>query len=207
MNHAAIDIGTNSIHLLVASVGGDASFEVLTSEKETVRLGDGPGEIRALSPAAIDRGIALYFPKPHSFTGEHVLELQGHGGPVVLDMLVNRVLELGARLARPGEFSESAFLNGKLDLAQAEAGHPQTVHSERPTWARHYVLAGLCAAAIIAYIGRNCLGVAEGAIRSEFDIPLLQMGWLMGTFFWSYALAQIPGNQRIHHRGQTFAQR
>jgi tRNA modification GTPase len=70
---------------------------------------------------AIDRGIALYFPKPHSFTGEHVLELQGHGGPVVLDMLVNRVLELGARLARPGEFSERAFLNGKLDLAQAEA--------------------------------------------------------------------------------------
>ncbi len=70
---------------------------------------------------AIDRGIALYFPKPYSFTGEHVLELQGHGGPVVLDMLVNRVLELGARLARPGEFSERAFLNGKLDLAQAEA--------------------------------------------------------------------------------------
>ncbi len=71
--------------------------------------------------AAIDRGIALYFPKPQSFTSEHVLELQGHGGPVVLDMLVNRVLELGARLARPGEFSERAFLNGKLDLAQAEA--------------------------------------------------------------------------------------
>ena len=70
---------------------------------------------------AIDHGIALYFPQPHSFTGEDVLELQGHGGPVVMDMLLQRVLQLGARLARPGEFSERAFLNDKLDLAQAEA--------------------------------------------------------------------------------------
>ena len=69
----------------------------------------------------IDEGIALFFPAPHSFTGEDVLELQGHGGPVVMDLLLARVLELGARLARPGEFSERAFLNGKLDLAQAEA--------------------------------------------------------------------------------------
>lgn len=71
--------------------------------------------------AVIDHGIALYFNAPHSFTGEDVLELQGHGGPVVLDMLLARTLALGARLARPGEFSERAFLNGKLDLAQAEA--------------------------------------------------------------------------------------
>ena len=69
----------------------------------------------------IDEGIALYFPAPHSFTGEHVLELQGHGGPIVLDLLLQRVLTLGARIARPGEFSERAFLNNKLDLAQAEA--------------------------------------------------------------------------------------
>ncbi|HWS02520.1 MAG TPA: tRNA uridine-5-carboxymethylaminomethyl(34) synthesis GTPase MnmE [Gammaproteobacteria bacterium] len=69
----------------------------------------------------IDHGLALYFPEPHSFTGEHVLELQGHGGPVVMDLLLARVLQLGARLARPGEFSERAFLNDKLDLAQAEA--------------------------------------------------------------------------------------
>lgn len=69
----------------------------------------------------IDRGIALYFPAPHSFTGEDVLELQGHGGPVVMDMLVRQVIMLGARLARPGEFSERAFLNDKLDLVQAEA--------------------------------------------------------------------------------------
>ena len=69
----------------------------------------------------LDSGIALYFPNPHSFTGEDVLELQGHGGPVVMDMLLGSVVNLGARLARPGEFSEQAFLNNKLDLAQAEA--------------------------------------------------------------------------------------
>src|SRR5471032_2766340 len=71
--------------------------------------------------STLDQGIALWFPGPNSFTGEDVLELQGHGGPVVLDMLLKRCLELGCRLARPGEFSERAFLNDKLDLAQAEA--------------------------------------------------------------------------------------
>ncbi len=71
--------------------------------------------------AVIDQGIALYFPNPHSFTGEDVLELQGHGGPVVLDLLLKRVLSLGARMARPGEFSERAYLNNKIDLTQAEA--------------------------------------------------------------------------------------
>lgn len=73
------------------------------------------------SDETIDDGIALYFPAPHSFTGEHVLELQGHGGQVVLDMLLKRCIELDVRIAKPGEFSERAFLNGKLDLAQAEA--------------------------------------------------------------------------------------
>jgi tRNA modification GTPase len=69
----------------------------------------------------IDQGLALYFPAPHSLTGEDVLELQGHGGPVVLDLLLRRVLELGVRPATPGEFTQRAFLNDKLDLAQAEA--------------------------------------------------------------------------------------
>ncbi|MCZ2721834.1 tRNA uridine-5-carboxymethylaminomethyl(34) synthesis GTPase MnmE [Marinomonas sp. 15G1-11] len=69
----------------------------------------------------IDMGIALYFPGPNSFTGEDVFELQGHGGPVIIDMLLERSLALGARLARPGEFSERAFLNDKMDLTQAEA--------------------------------------------------------------------------------------
>src|SRR5256884_1138141 len=69
---------------------------------------------------AIDDGIALFFPAPASYTGEDVLELQGHGGPVVLGMILRRCLELGARLAEPGEFTRRAFLNDKLDLAQAE---------------------------------------------------------------------------------------
>jgi tRNA modification GTPase len=71
--------------------------------------------------AAIDRGLALAFRAPHSYTGEDVLELHAHGSPIVLDLLLRRVLELGARAARPGEFTERAFHNGKLDLAQAEA--------------------------------------------------------------------------------------
>ena len=76
---------------------------------------------RAADGQMIDGGIALYFPGPASFTGEDVLELQGHGGPVVMDMLLSRCLELGARLAEPGEFSRRAFLNDKIDLTQAEA--------------------------------------------------------------------------------------
>jgi len=71
--------------------------------------------------AAIDQGLALFFPGPASYTGEDVLELQGHGGPVVLSMVLDRCLALGARLAEPGEFTRRAFLNDKLDLAQAEA--------------------------------------------------------------------------------------
>jgi tRNA modification GTPase len=70
---------------------------------------------------ALDAGIALYFPAPASYTGEHVLELQGHGGALVVDLVLNRLLELGCRMARPGEFTERAFLNGKIDIAQAEA--------------------------------------------------------------------------------------
>ena len=69
----------------------------------------------------IDQGVALFFPAPHSYTGEAVLELQGHGGPAVLQLVLQRCLELGARLAQPGEFTQRAFLNGKLDLAQAES--------------------------------------------------------------------------------------
>ncbi|MEJ2060777.1 MAG: tRNA uridine-5-carboxymethylaminomethyl(34) synthesis GTPase MnmE [Gammaproteobacteria bacterium] len=77
--------------------------------------------VRDAAGETLDEIVALYFEAPRSFTGEHVLELQGHGGPVVLDMILGRVLELGARLARPGEFTLRAYLNDKLDLAQAEA--------------------------------------------------------------------------------------
>jgi tRNA modification GTPase len=79
------------------------------------------GNWRDADGVIIDIGLALHFPAPHSFTGEHVLELQGHGGDVVVDALIERIVELGARRARAGEFSERAFLNDKLDLAQAEA--------------------------------------------------------------------------------------
>jgi tRNA modification GTPase len=80
--------------------------------------------LRTLSDAqgaALDRGLVLLFPHPDSYTGEDVAELQGHGGPLVLDLLVRAACALGARPARPGEFSERAFLNGRLDLTQAEA--------------------------------------------------------------------------------------
>lgn len=71
--------------------------------------------------AVIDRGLALFFPAPHSYTGEDVIELQGHGGPVVMQSLLKRCLALGCRVARPGEFTERAYLNNKIDLAEAEA--------------------------------------------------------------------------------------
>jgi tRNA modification GTPase len=76
---------------------------------------------RAADGTALDQGLALYFPAPASYTGEDMLELHGHGGPVVLDAVFRRALQLGCRSARPGEFSERAYLNGKLDIAQAEA--------------------------------------------------------------------------------------
>ena len=80
---------------------------------------------RAADGAVIDTGLAIWFPAPHSYTGEDVLELQGHGGPVVMQMLMARLLEagelMGVRLAEPGEFTQRAYLNDKFDLAQAEA--------------------------------------------------------------------------------------
>jgi tRNA modification GTPase len=99
-----------------------------TPEIAAVMLGDLPVPRRATfarfldrSEQPIDAGLALFFPAPHSYTGEHVLELHGHGGPVVVEALVARAAELGARRALPGEFTQRAFLNDKLDLAQAEA--------------------------------------------------------------------------------------
>src|SRR5207247_179832 len=77
--------------------------------------------IRDARGERIDEGIVLYFPAPHSYTGEAVLELQGHGGPVVMQMLLAACVDAGARLAEPGEFTRRAFLEGRLDLAQAEA--------------------------------------------------------------------------------------
>jgi tRNA modification GTPase len=99
-----------------------------TPEIAAVMLGDVPPPRRAAfvrfldaEQQPIDAGMALFFPSPHSYTGEHVLELQGHGGPVVVEAVIARALQLGARRALPGEFTQRAFLNDKLDLAQAEA--------------------------------------------------------------------------------------
>ena len=80
-------------------------------------------DFRGADSAPIDQGIALYFPGPQSYTGQDVLELQGHGGPVVMQLLVRRCGELGARLAEPGEFTKRAYLSGKLDLARDGAKH------------------------------------------------------------------------------------
>ena len=76
---------------------------------------------RDAAGGAIDDGLALYFPAPHSYTGEHVLELHGHGSPVLVEAMIRRLLELGGRRAQPGEFTQRAYLNAKIDLAQAEA--------------------------------------------------------------------------------------
>jgi tRNA modification GTPase len=99
----------------VSAIAQEILGELPTPRRAALRIfRDANGEM-------LDGGLALYFPAPASFTGEDVLELHGHGGPIVLDMLLARTLELGARAAAPGEFSQRAFFNDKLDLAQAEA--------------------------------------------------------------------------------------
>ena len=98
---------------------------ILGPERRLVARKAAYGPFLAADAQPIDYGLALWFPAPHSYTGEHILELQGHGGPVVQQILLRRVLQVGAafgiRLAEPGEFTERAFLNDKLDLVQAEA--------------------------------------------------------------------------------------
>ena len=93
------------------------------------------GFLDPVSGEALDDGLTLFFPGPHSYTGEDVVELQGHGSPVLLEAIVAAAVDLGARRARPGEFTEQAFLNGRLDLAQAEAVadliHAQTAQAAR----------------------------------------------------------------------------
>lgn len=113
--------GSGGIGIIRVS-GGDAA------RIATILLGKRPrprhahyATFRDANGDAIDHGLLLHFPAPRSFTGEDIVELQVHGAPVVLRRLRQRVVQLGARLARPGEFSERAFLNGKLDLVQAEA--------------------------------------------------------------------------------------
>ncbi len=116
---------------------------------------------------SLDQGIALYFAAPHSYTGEHVLELQGHGGPVVLQLILQRCLEagqaIGLRLAEPGEFTRRAFLNDKLDLAQAEAVAD---------------LIGASTEAAVRAAGRSLSGVFSSAIHTLVE-QLIQLRMLV----------------------------
>ncbi len=107
----------------VIRISGPAAREIgeALSRKELVADGIRFRRFFAADGDTLDHGLCLYFQEPRSFTGEDCVEVQAHGGPIVLDMLLERVCELGARLARAGEFSERAFLNGRIDLTQAEA--------------------------------------------------------------------------------------
>ncbi len=112
--------GRGGIGIVRVSGSNLLSFAATLSGKTPTPRRATSADFRAADGSTIDQGLLLHFPAPHSFTGEDVLELQGHGGPVVMQMLLARCLELGARLAAPGEFSQRAFLNEKMDLAQAE---------------------------------------------------------------------------------------
>lgn len=113
--------GRGGIGVIRVSGRGLLSFAQGLCRQEPLPRRATIADFLAADGSSIDRGILLYFPAPHSFTGEDVLELQGHGGPVVMQMLLARCVELGARIAEPGEFTRRAFLNEKIDLAQAEA--------------------------------------------------------------------------------------
>jgi len=125
---------------------------------------------KAADGSAIDSGIALWFPGPDSFTGEDVLELQGHGGPVVLDLIIARLLELGLRQAEPGEFSKRAFLNDKLDLTQAEA-IVDLIDSGSQVAARaaQRTLRGAFSVAVIEL--NNCITELRVHVEAAIDFP------------------------------------
>lgn len=117
----ATAVGRGGIGVIRVSGSGLLSFaQALTGKQPLARVAI-VSNFSGADGRVIDTGLLLHFPAPHSFTGEDVLELHGHGGPVVMQMLLARCLQLGARLAEPGEFTRRAYLNGKLDLAQAEA--------------------------------------------------------------------------------------
>jgi len=147
-------------------------------------LGEVPEPMRAMVRSfrsadgdTLDAGVALFYAAPRSFTGEDVLELQGHGGPVILDLVLARCLELGARAARPGEFSERAFLNDKFDLAQAEAvADLIAASSKEAARAALRSLSGAFSARITAFAGELVTLRAEIEVAIDFadenlDLP------------------------------------
>lgn len=120
---AAIATAPGRAGIGVIRVSGESLLDfaqALSGKRPLARLAT-LSDFRSADGSVIDSGLLLHFPTPHSFTGDDVLELHGHGGPLVMQMLLARCLELGARLAEPGEFTRRAYLNGKLDLTQAEA--------------------------------------------------------------------------------------
>ncbi len=132
---------------------------------------------RGASGEPLDEGIALFFPAPRSYTGEAVLELQGHGGPTVLRLVLARCVELGARLARPGEFTQRAFLNGKLDLVQAE-GVADLIDAATTTAARAAVrsLSGEFSRAIDALV--LALIELRTLVEASLDFPDEDIGFV-----------------------------
>jgi tRNA modification GTPase len=132
---------------------------------------------RSAAGEELDSGIALYFPAPESFTGESVLELQGHGGPVVMAMLVDAAVELGARLAEPGEFTQRAFLNDKLDLAQAEAiADLITSGTEQAARAALHSLSGMFSTEVVALTER--LVRLRMHVEAAIDFPEEEIDFL-----------------------------
>jgi len=132
---------------------------------------------------AIDQGIALYFPAPHSYTGEEVLELQGHGGTVVLNLLLKRCLQLGCRLAEPGEFTRRAYLNDKLDLAQAESvADLIAAASESAARAALRSLAGAFSAAV--HVLTQQLISLRMLVEATLDFPEEELDFLKREHAW-----------------------
>ena len=138
---------------------------------------------RAADGSAIDQGIALYFAAPHSYTGEEVLELQGHGGTVVLNLLLKRSLALGCRLAEPGEFTRRAYLNDKLDLAQAESvADLIAAASEQAARAALRSLAGAFSGAVHALTEK--LITLRMLVEATLDFPEEELDFLRREHAW-----------------------
>jgi tRNA modification GTPase len=159
----------------------------MVPEMAAVLLGDLPPPRRATfarwqdaDGELLDLGLAIYFPAPHSFTGEHVLELHGHGGDVVVEALIERVVQLGARRARAGEFSERAFLNDKIDLAQAEAiADLIDAGSRRAAQAAMRSLQGEFSARVNAT--RDALTSLRVYVEAAIDFPEEEIDFLAST--------------------------
>jgi tRNA modification GTPase len=149
----------------------------------------------------IDEGVAIFFQAPNSFTGEDVLEVQAHGGPVVLDMLLERVVELGACLAKPGEFSERAFLNDKMDLTQAEAISDLIAASSRHA-AQQAVnsLQGAFSKQIHALVEE--LIQLRTYVEAAIDFPEEEVDFLSDGKIASQLIALIDQIHQLHHKTQ-----